>query len=475
MRRHMIGNPTRGLLAALAAALLVACGFTQTAGIQGSGAPVATASTVSGPITGFGSVFVNGVEYGTSAAQITIDGQSGTEAQLRAGQIVTLQGTVNSDGTTGSATTLSYAADVRGPITTVDLVGDTFTVLGQTVRVTTSTVFDDSILSGDITGLSGGASVEVSGFADQDGAIVASRVDIASSSNGFQVKGVVQGLDSTAHTFQINGLSVDYSAAMPSGTLANGSTVLVHGSSVSNSSTLLAAHVEVLPGIGASANQFADVKGIITKFTSASDFVVLGQRVATSSTTALVLHGLTLAAGVEVEVKGKFDAAGVLQAQKVQATPFSASLVSGLVDSVSASGNTLSVMGVTITTSDTTTFDDHSSQHVKTFRLSDLHAGDYVLVSGTESTPGTLDAAALTRRNVANQLYLQGTASNVAVPNFTILGETITTNAQTKYQGVGGGASAATTFFSEASNHVVHVSVSNSGGVLTATAVQIVK
>jgi hypothetical protein len=471
----MIGNRAPGALAALAAALLVACGFTQTAGIQGSGLPAATASTVSGPITGFGSVFVNGVEYATSAAQITIDGQSGTEAQLRAGQIVTLQGTVNSDGTTGSATTLNFIADVRGPVTAVDLIDDTFTVLGQTVRITTSTLFDDSILSGDITGLSGGASVEVSGFADPAGDIVASRVDLATSNSGFQVKGVVQGLDSTAHTFQINGLEVDYSAATPSGTLADGSTVLVHGSGVSSASALLATHVEILPGIGASANQFADLKGIISTFTSASDFVLLGQHVATDSSTAFVLHGLTLAAGVEVEVKGKFDTSGVLQAQKVQATPSSASLVSGLVDSVSASNNTLSVMGVAITASNATTFDDHSSQHVKTFRLSDLHAGDYVLVSGAESTPGKLDAAALTRRNVTNQLYLQGTASNVAAPNFTVLGVTITTTAQTKYEGLGGAPSAATTFFSEASNHIVRVSASNSGGVLTATAVQIVK
>jgi len=470
----MIGNRAPGALAALAATLLVACGFTQTAGIQGSGAPVATASTASGPITGFGSVFVNGVEYATSAAQIMIDGQSGTEAQLRAGQIVTLQGTVNSDGTTGSATTLTFIANVRGPVTAIDLIGNTFTVLGQTVRVTTSTLFDDAILSGDITGLSGGASVEVSGFADPAGDIVASRVDLTTSNSGFQVKGVVKGLDSTAHTFQINGLEVDYSAATPSGTLADGSTVLVHGSGVS-ASALLATHVEILPGIGASANQFADLKGIITTLTSASDFVLLGQHVATDSSTALVLHGLTLAAGVEVEVKGKFDASGVLQAQKVQATPSSASLVSGLVDSVSASNNTLSVMGVAITASNATAFDDHSNQHVKTFRLSDLHAGDYVLVSGAESTPGTLDAAALTRRNVTNQLYLQGTASHVAVPNFTLLGVTLTTTAQTKYEGLGGATSTATTFFSEVSNHIVRVSASNSGGVLTATAVQIVK
>src|SRR6185312_4748112 len=83
-------------LAGVAAVLLAACGGTETAGIEGSG--FTSPAAVSGPVTSFGSVFVNGVEYSTSAAQITIDGQTGTEAQLNAGQIVTIQGTVSSDG-----------------------------------------------------------------------------------------------------------------------------------------------------------------------------------------------------------------------------------------------------------------------------------------------------------------------------------------------------------------------------------------
>jgi len=459
-------------LAGVAAVLLAACGGTETAGIEGSG--FTSPAAVSGPVTGFGSVFVNGVEYSTSAAQITIDGQTGTEAQLNAGQIVTIQGTVSSDGKTGVANALTFAGDVQGPITQVDLVANTFTVLGQTVKATTSTVFDDTIQPGDLTGLSAGAEVEVSGFVDATGAIVASRVDLRAANSGLQIKGVVQGLDSTAHTFKINGFEVDYSAAAPTSALTNGDSVLVHGSTLGSNGTLLATHVEVLPGMGARANEFADLDGVITTFTSTADFVLLGQHVATSSSTVFVLHGLVLAAGVEVDVQGKFDAAGVLQAQKVQLKPFSASLVAGLVDSVSASGNTLSVMGVTIATSGATALDDHSSQHVRMFRLSDLHTGDYVVLSGTETTPGTLDAAALERENLANRSsLLEGTARNVAQPTFTVLGVTVTTTAQTKYTGPGGAANGASSFFSQAANHIVRVSGSYSGGVLTATRVQI--
>src|SRR5258707_631006 len=72
-------------IVAAAVLLLASCGgSTQLAGIQGSGSSIA-----SGPITGFGSIFVNGVEYVTSNAQIRIDDQPGAESQLLAGEVVT--------------------------------------------------------------------------------------------------------------------------------------------------------------------------------------------------------------------------------------------------------------------------------------------------------------------------------------------------------------------------------------------------
>jgi hypothetical protein len=89
----------RALLIAAAACALVACGGEQVAGIQGTGAPVASGVTSVGPISGFGSIIQGGVEYQTSGAQIHIDDQPGTEAQLRVGQVITIKGTVNEDGT----------------------------------------------------------------------------------------------------------------------------------------------------------------------------------------------------------------------------------------------------------------------------------------------------------------------------------------------------------------------------------------
>lgn len=465
-------NRTSTLILTAAAVLLAACnGPTDTAGIQGSGIPVGT--TTVGSITGFGSVFVNGVEYATSGAQILIDGQRGTEAQLQTGEVVTIKGTVNADGTTGSAAEVSFSGDVQGPVTQIDLVANTFVTLGQTVQITASTLLDPSIQPADLGGLQTGTVVEVSGFADASGTIVASRLDVKSAGSAFQVKGALQGLDTTAHTFHINGLTVDFGAATLTGVLANGSTVEVGGATLSSAGVLLATHVEVLPGLGAAANERADIDGIITTFASNTDFIVLGQHVTTDANTQFVLHGATLGVNVEVDVKGTFNASGTLLAQKVETKPHSTSYVRGTVSSVTASNGTLDVLGVQVVTSTATELDDRSNQHIRQFRLTDVHTGDYVEVDGTEGPAGTLSASVIDREDTGTVSYLQGVALNLAQPSLTVLGVTVTTTAQTRFAGPGGVASGAVAFFSQASNRIVRVSGAFSNGVLTADQVQI--
>src|SRR6202035_5957216 len=101
------------------------------AGIRGPGSPTPPPAVAAVPITGFGSVFVNGVEYITANAQILIDHQPGTEAQLHAGQVVVIKGSVNADGATGTATEVTFDGDVRGPVSQIDLTTNTLVVLGQ--------------------------------------------------------------------------------------------------------------------------------------------------------------------------------------------------------------------------------------------------------------------------------------------------------------------------------------------------------
>ncbi len=105
-------NRVAASLSAALVVLLSACGgSTDVAGIQGSGSPAPASATTVGTVAGFGSIFVDGIEYSTAAAQISVDGQVASETQLNTGQVVTINGTVNSDGKTGTATQVTFSGD----------------------------------------------------------------------------------------------------------------------------------------------------------------------------------------------------------------------------------------------------------------------------------------------------------------------------------------------------------------------------
>ena len=84
---------------------LSGCGGGGSGGIAdiGGGGIGGTGISSTGTIDGFGSIFVNGVEYETGDSEILLDGQSASESSLRLGMVVTVRGTINDDGLTGTA------------------------------------------------------------------------------------------------------------------------------------------------------------------------------------------------------------------------------------------------------------------------------------------------------------------------------------------------------------------------------------
>lgn len=306
------------MLLAASALLLTSCGpGTQVAGIEGTGAPAAVTAT--GPVTGFGSIFVNGVEFTTTGAQIQIDDQPGSESQLAIGEVVTVTGTLNPNNTTGTATHVTFLGNILGPVAQTDVPTNTFVVLGQTVLVTASTMFDPNIQPQQISGVKTGDRYEVSGFPDSSGQIVASRIQLATTGTALRVTGTLQGLNISTSVFQINALSVDYSTATVHGTLADGSLVDVEGSSLDASGALSATTVTVLPPPGGAPNSRGEIEGIITSFNSVSDFVVNGVHVTTDANTLFQLNGITLGVNVRVDVEGTYDSSGTLVANSVEA------------------------------------------------------------------------------------------------------------------------------------------------------------
>jgi hypothetical protein len=166
-----------------------------------------------GPITTFGSVIVNGVSYETDTARFTINDVSGTQNDLKVGHIVTINGTIDANGTTGTAIDVVFDDTVKGPVESIDLVGNSLVVLGQTVLIGPDTSFDDSINPASLDGVSVFQIVEVSGQFDANGNIVATRIEPKPANTQFEVHGTVVNLDAANLRYNLDALVDDFSSA----------------------------------------------------------------------------------------------------------------------------------------------------------------------------------------------------------------------------------------------------------------------
>lgn len=429
--------------------------------------------TASGSITGFGSVHVNGVHYVTTGATITLDDNPGVESDLRVGQVVRVEGRIEQDGVNGTATRVIFDDEVEGPVQSIDLPNFQLVVLGRTVQVSTQTSFDDSISPRSLEGLAVGDRIEVSGRVATTGRVEATRIERKAAQSSVEVKGTVASLDTNARRFALGQLTVSYASAQlngfASGQPTNGDLVEAFGT-VDGSGVLVATRVEKESGGSAgNADEQADYEGLVTSFTSATDFSVAGQRVTTTAST--VYEGGTassLALDVPVEVEGRFNAAGVIVASKVQFRRDSDTEFSGRVDSVNAAGNSLVVFGVTIRVNSLTRFEDHSGADVQQFSLASIAVGDYVEVDAYNDGSGLL-ATKLERDDVQGVVNVEGIAQNVAAPGFTVGGVAVTTDGNTEFRDTNGVTISAAAFFQVAQGRTVKARGTLVGNVVLAT------
>ncbi len=149
-------------------------------GIGGTGAPESAVmrtadrgiggTGIVGVVTGFGSVFVDGVEIRyDDSARVDTDGTASPASDLRAGQLVAIR--ASGPPTAPYATTISVRSAVSGRIEAVAPGTGLLTVGGQAVLVPDGTWGAHRFGLGDW--------VKVSGLRRGDGTIVASRLDSA--------------------------------------------------------------------------------------------------------------------------------------------------------------------------------------------------------------------------------------------------------------------------------------------------------
>jgi len=326
----------RQLSTSLAATLTSVLALTACGG--GGGSDTATTSTntsrastqLLGTVQGLGSVVVNGVRMSTLGAEITDeDGHVFQQSKLGLGQVVLVAGDTTADGLTGNATQINLIREFSGPVQSVDV--SSFSLLGQIFSVDSTTVFktESSSTLGTLAQVQAGDYVEVYAVRQSDGQYLASLVEeqsgISSLESGIEGRGLVSNLDTTAKTFTLGDLTVDYANVVVQGAIANGVAVRFKATQVpvyatDGSATIVASSVEV-KGIQNKLNTRTD-QVEITGFVESdagdqnpSTFTLAGLTIDVSGAR---YEGLTtLAVGNRVEVKGVLTN-GVLMATKVE-------------------------------------------------------------------------------------------------------------------------------------------------------------
>ena len=388
----------RAAFAAIAAGLMASCGGGVDSG--GTGAP--STSYASGPITGFGSVIVNGVHFDDRSAAVSdIEGNLRSRDELRLGMTTDVRGSaigLDGDGNEASvATSIVFGSEILGPLVANDLAARTLTILGQTVDIATSTVFDTGLPGGQ-EALAIGDVVEIYGHFDAaTGRYAATRVERKSAVMIYRLRGVVSDLDTTAQSFSIGAARISYlgltAANLPS-TLANGGFVRVFFALVPSGSVWIA--IRVADGVATIEDrEEVTVKGLVSAFASVALFSVNGTPVdALNAQFPTGTAGLGL--GTRVEVQGA-TVGGVLVATQVTLVTNGDDAnqsfeTRGAITALDAVAKTFVVHDVTVSYSGTVEYRKGSA--------ADLAVGRSVEARGTLSTDGTrLQASRITFRD----------------------------------------------------------------------------
>lgn len=333
MRQSAISISSRlwaGMLAAAALGLVLpACGGAD-AGYKLGELPNSTPSPqiAAGVVTGFGSVFVDGVEIEDANASVITEDKDGrvSNSVLQMGQNIR----VEHDGK-GTASRVTVDAAIIGAVGAINSSTQSMTVAAQKVSVNADanagplTVWAGGYSS--IADVQTGDLVQVHGSPVYDSIsktyqVLATRIQKTTSIASLKINGNISSLDTTAKTFTLNNLSVSYASASlrPAGAaLSNDLPVTVFAPlSALTGSNLAASNIKLnrLQNTATAASQ-AQIGGPMSRYDSAAgSFEIQGVKVLVG-TTAIIPSGARLANAAYVQVKGTLNADGSITANSI--------------------------------------------------------------------------------------------------------------------------------------------------------------
>lgn len=300
---------TRRAWMVLAGSTLSACGgggglLAALPGTGGTGSPL----FAQGSITGFGSVIINGITFDDTQAQVQLDGQTVSSADLRLGMVAEVQGERGTDLALGSASSIAVWSIAQGVVSQPG--SSSFVVSGMTVQTGTSTVFDGVSAASQLVA---GQRVAVWGLQTGIDGTHWSATRVAVLTAGTQVvsSGMVRVADGVR---LLNGYILTGSQAL---TLTAGALVRVQGVLAADGGSLDVSSVKLLGVLPTSQTQGqVEIEAFVTAITSASRFTMGTFEVDASSAYYQPLDA-RISVGARVEVYGNWTN-GVLKATKVE-------------------------------------------------------------------------------------------------------------------------------------------------------------
>lgn len=299
--------------------LLASCGGAGGGSSVADGGIRGTGSSV-GPVSGFGSVIVNGIRFVTENLGVDdFQGEAGvpTEEDLEKGMILQIRGQWQDDGQ-GEAESVRYDDTLRGPVTAVPQPWDGVTRTGR-IEVMGFAVALDRLTQttlADLATISVGQTLRVSGWLQSDGRFRASYVGpVTAADSGEEIEGnlAVSGEEPNP-LYSVGALALQ----IPSGAvcdeieLAGGKPVDVEGEYVSESAFTVS---RICNGptafLDASLDEDVQIAGVVTSaFTGvrdSGDFALNGIPVTTHRDTEFDdLMPSDINQGVLLQVEGQY-------------------------------------------------------------------------------------------------------------------------------------------------------------------------
>lgn len=325
-----------GIAPLCAALILAACGggaggYGATASAPSADTSVAGVPTVSGTVTGFGSVIVDGKRIDNHAAGASKELEDGSTLaqELKLGQHVE----VEHDGNL-VATRIRVSSEVEGLVEKVDVAATALVVMGQAILLNTDAAAGPVTVFGlpytKLADVKVGDAVEVHALIKTDAAgkvtLQATRIEKRGADDAFnRVRGVIADLSATAKTFKLGDLLIDYSTAVlvPTGaTLANGQVVKVAlpVGKVATGTAVVAKYVKLYDLKSESGNKSVELGGPISALDATAKTFTINGVIVDASAATFNQNGKSFAdlkVGAYVVLKGTFAADKSLKASTI--------------------------------------------------------------------------------------------------------------------------------------------------------------